>query len=37
MILEVLGRFLGYYDYKIKKKNPFKWEMIKTSKKLKKS
>ena len=37
MILEIIGRFLGYYDYKIKKKNPFKWDMIKSSKNLKKS
>ncbi len=36
MILEIVGRFLGYYDYKIKKKNPFKWEMIKSSKDLNK-
>ena len=36
MLLEIYGRFLGYYDYKIKKKNPFKWEMIKSSKNLKK-
>jgi cellulose synthase/poly-beta-1,6-N-acetylglucosamine synthase-like glycosyltransferase len=34
MILEFWSRFLGWHDYKLKKKNPFKWETITTSKKL---
>jgi cellulose synthase/poly-beta-1,6-N-acetylglucosamine synthase-like glycosyltransferase len=34
MKLELWARFLGWYDYKIKKRNPFKWETITTSKKL---
>ncbi len=32
--LEIICRFLGWYDYKIKKKNPFKWSMIPSSKDL---
>lgn len=34
VLLEIYSRFLGWYDYKIKKKNPFKWEIAKTTKKL---
>lgn len=37
MLLEIFSRIMGSYEYKIKKKNPFKWEMIKSSKKLEKS
>lgn len=33
-ILEMLCRILGSYDYKIKKKNPFKWNTIDSSKAL---
>jgi cellulose synthase/poly-beta-1,6-N-acetylglucosamine synthase-like glycosyltransferase len=33
--LEVLGRLLGAYDYHIKKKNPFNWDISKTTKDLK--
>lgn len=32
--LEVFCRILGWYDYKIKKKNPFKWSVISSSKDL---
>ena len=35
MKMEILARILGWYDFHIAKKNPYKWEMIKTSKKLK--
>jgi glycosyltransferase involved in cell wall biosynthesis len=31
--LEVIGRVLGYYDYYIKKKNPFIWDIAVTTKK----
>lgn len=34
--LEVWGRFLGWWDYKIKKKNPFKWDISESTKDLKK-
>ena len=37
MLLEIYSRIIGSYEYKVKKKNPFKWEMIKSSKNLKKS
>ena len=33
--LEIYSRMLGYLDYYIKKKNPFIWETIKTTKKIK--
>ena len=32
--LEVVGRGLGYYDYHIKKKNPFIWDIASSTKKL---
>ncbi|MBM4403516.1 MAG: glycosyltransferase [Candidatus Cloacimonetes bacterium] len=32
--LEVLCRFLGYYDFYIKKKNPFAWDISQSTKKL---
>lgn len=32
--LEVLCRLLGYYDFYIKKKNPFAWEISQSTKKL---
>lgn len=31
--LEVIGRGLGYYDYYIKKKNPYIWDIASTTKK----
>lgn len=34
-LLEVWSRFLGWYDLKIRKKNPFKWEIIESTKQLK--
>ncbi len=34
MMLEILGRILGWYDFNIKKKNPFKWDIAKSTKKL---
>jgi cellulose synthase/poly-beta-1,6-N-acetylglucosamine synthase-like glycosyltransferase len=34
VILEIYSRILGWYDLKIKKKNPFKWEIAKSTKKL---
>ncbi len=34
-ILEVTGRILGAYDFYIKKKNPYIWEIAKTTKKMK--
>ncbi len=35
-IVEMYSRFLGWYDYKIKKKNPFKWDIANSTKNLKK-
>ena len=32
--LEALGRLLGYYDYHIRKRNPFIWDIAQTTKKL---
>lgn len=32
--LEAYGRFLGWWDFKVLKKNPAKWEMASTTKKL---
>jgi len=37
MILEVWGRFLGWFDYKILKKIPYKWEISESTKDLSKS
>jgi cellulose synthase/poly-beta-1,6-N-acetylglucosamine synthase-like glycosyltransferase len=34
IFLEVLGRFLGWYDFKILKKNPYKWEIARSTKDL---
>jgi len=34
VLLEVYCRFLGWYDLKIKKKNPFKWEIAQSTKNL---
>ena len=34
IFLEVLGRFLGWYDYKILKKIPYKWEIACSTKDL---
>ena len=34
--LESLGRFLGAYDYHIRRKNPFNWDIAKTTKNPKK-
>ncbi len=34
VFLEVWGRFLGWFDYKILKKNPFKWEISESTKDL---
>jgi len=31
--LEVIGRILGYYDYYIRKKNPYIWDIASTTKK----
>ncbi len=35
ILLEIYSRFLGWYDFKIKKKNPFKWDIAESTKKLK--
>lgn len=35
VLLEFLGRALGFYDYYIRGRNPFVWEVIKTTKELK--
>lgn len=32
--LEAIGRFLGYYDFYIKKRNPYIWEIASSTKKL---
>ncbi len=34
MSLEAYGRFLGYTDFYVKRKNPFKWDMAETTKRL---
>jgi poly-beta-1,6-N-acetyl-D-glucosamine synthase len=34
VILEVLGRMLGIYDFYIKKKNPYIWEIAQSTKKM---
>jgi biofilm PGA synthesis N-glycosyltransferase PgaC len=34
IVLEVYGRFLGVFDFYVKKKNPFTWEMATTTKRL---
>ncbi len=35
MLLEIYCRWLGWYDLKIKKKNPFKWDIAQSTKNLK--
>ena len=35
-LVEMYSRLLGWYDYKILKKNPFKWDIANSTKKLKK-
>lgn len=37
IFLEVLGRLLGWYDYKILKKIPYKWEIAESTKDLNRS
>lgn len=32
--LEVYSRFMGWFDFTFRKKNPFKWEIVKSTKKL---
>ena len=34
VLLEVIGRFLGWYDYKIRKLNPYKWDVATSTKDL---
>lgn len=34
MFLEFLGRFLGMYDFYVKKKNPYIWDIAKTTKEI---
>jgi cellulose synthase/poly-beta-1,6-N-acetylglucosamine synthase-like glycosyltransferase len=34
MILEITGRILGWYDFYIKKKNPYKWDIASSTKNL---
>ncbi len=34
VFLECYGRFLGLYDFSVKKKNPFKWDVAKSTKDL---
>jgi biofilm PGA synthesis N-glycosyltransferase PgaC len=34
--LEMVGRFLGYYDFHIKKRNPYVWDIASSTKKLSK-
>ncbi|NQV19470.1 MAG: glycosyltransferase [Armatimonadetes bacterium] len=33
-LIEIWSRFLGWFDFKIKKKNPFKWNIADSTKKL---
>jgi len=35
MMIEIWCRFLGWHDYKVKGKNPFKWDIASTTKNLK--
>jgi len=35
IVLELYGRFLGIFDFYLKKKNPFRWDIATTTKKLK--
>lgn len=35
-VVEMCSRFLGWYDFKIRKKNPFKWDIANSTKNLKK-
>jgi len=34
IVLEAIGRLLGYYDYYVKKKNPFVWDISESTKRL---
>lgn len=34
-LIEIYSRFLGWYDFKIKRKNPFKWDIANSTKDLK--
>jgi biofilm PGA synthesis N-glycosyltransferase PgaC len=34
VILECMGRFLGFYDYHIRRKNPYIWDIVGTTKEL---
>ena len=34
VLLEIIGRTLGYYDYYVKKRNPFIWDIAESTKKL---
>ena len=33
-MLEMIGRGLGYYDFHVRKKNPFIWDIASSTKKL---
>ena len=35
ILVEIYSRIMGWFDLKIKKKNPFKWEIAKSTKNLK--
>ncbi len=35
VLLEIVGRALGYYDYCVKRRNPFIWDIAQSTKKLK--
>ncbi len=35
VFIEIYSRFLGWYDFKLKGKNPYKWEIAETTKNLK--
>ena len=35
-LVEMYSRFLGWYDYKVRKKNPFKWDIANSTKNLNK-
>jgi hypothetical protein len=34
MLMEIYSRFLGWFDFNIKKKNPFKWDIATSTKNL---
>ena len=34
MMLEIIGRILGWYDFNVKRKNPFKWDIATSTKNL---